>query len=156
MQLSAHLSLTEVTKSQTASRLGIDNNPTPEHLANLKLLAENIFEPIREHFGKPISVSSGYRSAILNKNTPGSAKNSQHSVGEALDLDQDSSGTGITNKQVFDFIKDNLNFDQLIFEHGTDSNPDWVHVSYSSTEEQRKSILRCKSINGKPSYQNYN
>lgn len=152
MQLSANLSLAEVIKSSTAKRLGIDNTPTPEHLANLKLVAQNIFQPIREHFQKPINVSSGYRSKALNDATPGSSATSQHCSGEALDLDQDSMNTGITNKMVFDYIKNNLNFDQLIWEFGTDTNPDWVHVSYESTGRQRKQILKAVRVNGKTTY----
>jgi len=152
MKLSEHLNLSEVTKSDTAKRLGIDNNPTPEHLVNLKLLAENVFEPIREYFGKPIYISSGYRSKKLNSKTPGASKKSQHSLGEALDLDQDDKETGITNTMVFNYIKDNIEFDQLIWEFGTDKNPDWVHVSYSCTGKQRKQILKATRVNGKPIY----
>ena len=152
MQLSEHLSLAEVTYSETAKRLGINNQPTPEHLEAFKKLAENIFEPIRKHFDKPIKVSSGYRSAALNAATPGSSATSQHCKGEALDLDQDGMATGISNKMVFDFIKGNLNFDQLIWEFGTYEQPDWVHVSYKRNGGNRKSILRCKKINGQPSY----
>jgi hypothetical protein len=152
MKLSENLTLSEVTKSDTAKRLGIDNNPTPEHLANLKLVAENIFEPIRKHFGKPIFLSSGYRSKALNSAVPGSSSTSQHCSGEALDLDQDGKSTGVTNKMVFDYIKNNLNFDQLIWEFGTDSNPDWVHVSWESTGKQRKMILKATRVNGKPVY----
>lgn len=153
--ISPNLSLKEVTNSATAKRLGINNTPTPEHLANLKLLAEKVFEPIRAHFGKPIGVSSGYRSKALNEATPGSSSKSQHCTGEALDLDQDSMGTGITNKQVFDFIRENLEFDQLIWEYGNNENPDWVHVSYESSGKQRKQILRCTRVNGKPNYTTY-
>jgi hypothetical protein len=152
MKLSENLNLSEVTKSDTAKRLGIDNNPTPEHLANLKLVAENIFEPIRKHFGKPIFLSSGYRSKALNSAVPGSSSTSQHCSGEALDLDQDGKSTGVTNKMVFDYIKNNLNFDQLIWEFGTDSNPDWVHVSWESTGKQRKMILKATRVNGKTVY----
>ena len=152
MQLSENLTLAEVTKSNTAKRLGIDNAPTAEHLNNLKLVAQNIFQPIREHFKKPINVSSGYRSKALNDATPGSSATSQHCSGEALDLDQDSMNTGITNKMVFDYIKNNLNFDQLIWEFGDDTNPDWVHVSYESTGRQRKQILKAVRVNGKTTY----
>jgi len=151
-KLSANLTLVEVTKSSTAKRLGIDNIPTAEHLANLKLVAQNIFQPIREHFQKPINVSSGYHSKALNDATPGSSATSQHCSGEALDLDQDSMTTGITNKMVFDYIKNNLNFDQLIWEFGDDNNPDWVHVSYESTGRQRKQILKAVRVNGKTTY----
>lgn len=152
MLLSENLSLAEVTKSSTAKRLGIDNNPTPEHLENLKLVAKHIFQPIREHFKKPINVSSGYRSKALNDATPGSSPTSQHCTGEALDLDQDEMNTGITNKMVFEYIKNNLNFDQLIWEFGNDQNPDWVHVSYESTGRQRKQILKAVRVNGKTTY----
>jgi hypothetical protein len=148
MKLSKHLELAEVIRSSTAKRLGIKNEPTAEHLANLKLLAENIFEPIREHFGRPIFISSGYRSAALNKATPGSSTTSQHSKGEALDIDLD--GTEISNKQVFEFIKNNLNFDQLINEF----DYSWVHVSFSSTGKQRKQILSATKVNGKTIYTN--
>lgn len=156
MQLSAHLSLAEVTYSDTAKRLGISNEPTAVHLESLKKLAENIFEPIRNHFAKPIKVSSGYRSSALNAATPGSSATSQHAKGEALDLDQDGMPTGVTNKMVFDYIKNNLNFDQLIWEYGTSENPDWVHVSYSPSGHQRKQVLRCtRNAAGQPVYTNF-
>jgi zinc D-Ala-D-Ala carboxypeptidase len=154
MQLSEHLSLAEVTRSDTAKRRGISNMPTEAHLANFKLLAENIFEPIRKHFAKPIFISSGYRSAELNKAVGGSTT-SQHSTGEAIDIDMDGHAGGVTNKMVFDFIKENLNFDQLIWEFGTDANPDWVHVSYESTGKQRKQVLRAVRNGGKTSYVPY-
>jgi hypothetical protein len=140
MQLSKNLSLAEVMRSETAKRNGISNMPTPEHIENFKKLAEKVFQPIREHFGKPIHISSGYRSAALNKAVKGSLS-SQHCTGEAIDIDMD--GTDITNAQIFNYIKDNLEFDQLIWEFGTDSNPDWVHVSYESTGKQRKQILKA-------------
>lgn len=151
MNISKNLDLIEVTRSTEAKRRGINNSPTSEHLANLKLLAEKVFQPIRDHFGVPIHISSGYRSQILN-HAVGGAANSQHCTGQAIDIDVD--GSTITNKQVFDFIKDNLEFDQLIFEHGTDKNPDWVHVSYSKTGN-RKQVLRAKKVGIKTYYQNY-
>jgi zinc D-Ala-D-Ala carboxypeptidase len=150
MKLSEHLELAEVIRSSTAKRLGIKNEPTPEHLQNLKLWAEKIFEPIRNHFGRPIFLSSGYRSAALNKATPGASTTSQHSTGEAGDIDMD--GTEITNAQIFEFIKENLEFDQLIWEFGSKSNPDWVHVSYESTGKQRKQILIATKVGGKTVY----
>jgi hypothetical protein len=149
MQISKHLSLAEVSRSETAKRRGINNTPTSEHLANFKKLAENIFEPIREHFGVPIIISSGYRSKELNAAIGGSLT-SQHCQGEAIDIDMD--GTSITNAQIFNYIKDNLNFDQMIWEFGTDKNPDWVHVSYESTGKQRKQILKAVKSGGKTSY----
>ena len=149
MQLSKNLALAEVMRSETAKRKGISNMPTPEHIENFKLLAENVFQPIREHFGVPIILSSGYRSKELNT-AVGGALSSQHCTGEAIDIDMD--GTSITNKQVFDFIKEHVNFDQLIWEFGTDSNPDWVHVSYESTGKQRKQVLKAVKQGGKTSY----
>jgi hypothetical protein len=152
MQLSTNLSLAEVTRSETAKRRGISNMPTAEHIENFKKLAINIFQPIREHFGKPIIISSGYRSAELNKAIGGSLS-SQHSSGEAIDIDMD--GTDITNAQIFNYIKDNLNFDQMIWEFGTDANPDWVHVSFAANRSQRKQILVAKKVNGKTTYTPY-
>jgi hypothetical protein len=152
MQLSTNLSLAEVTRSETAKRRGISNMPTAEHIENFKKLAINIFQPIREHFGKPIIISSGYRSAELNKAIGGSLS-SQHSSGEAIDIDMD--GTDITNAQIFNYIKDNLNFDQMIWEFGTDTNPDWVHVSFAANRSQRKQILVAKKVNGKTTYTPY-
>jgi hypothetical protein len=152
MQLSKHLALAEVTRSESAKRLGISNMPTEQHIKNFKLLAEKVFEPIREHFGKPILISSGYRSQALNSAIGGSLS-SQHCQGEALDLDMD--GTDITNKQIFDYIKDHLEFDQLIWEFGSKDNPDWVHVSYESTGKQRKQVLRASKVGGKTSYSPY-
>jgi len=146
MQLSKNLSLAEVIRSETAKRKGISNMPTEAHIANFKLLAEKVFQPIREHFGVPIHISSGYRSAALNTAIKGSGS-SQHCSGEAIDIDMD--GTAITNAQIFNYIKENLEFDQLIWEFGTDTNPDWVHVSYESTGKQRKMMLKAvKKGNG--------
>jgi hypothetical protein len=152
MQLSKNLSLAEMTISYEAKRRGISNNPTQDHLANMKKLSDNVFQPIREHFKSPIRISSGYRSLALNKAIKGAAT-SQHCSGEAMDIDMD--GTSITNAQIFSYIKDNLVFDQLIWEFGTDKNPDWVHVSYESTGKQRKQILKAIRKNGKTSYINY-
>lgn len=136
MKLSKNLDLIEVTRSTEAKRRGINNSPTAEHLANLKLLAEKVFQPIRDHFAAPIHISSGYRSRILN-NAIGGATKSQHCTGQAIDIDVD--GTSITNKQIFDFIKENLDFDQLINEF----DYSWVHVSYSKNNN-KKQILDAK------------
>jgi hypothetical protein len=155
MQLSKYFTLAELTPSGTAKRLGIKNDPTPAHLECLKGLSVNVLDKVREHFGKPIWVSSGYRSKALNEVTPGSSATSQHCSGEAADLDQDGRGTGVSNKMVFNYIKDHLTFDQLIYEYGTDANPDWVHVSWESTGKQRKQVLRCTRVNGKPVYTPY-
>lgn len=155
MRISEHLDLSEVIRSESAKRYGISNMPTPEHIENFKKLAENVFEKVRNHFRCPIHISSGYRSKELNACTPGASPTSQHSTGEAIDIDMDGSSNGVTNKMVFDYIKDNLEFDQLIWEFGTKENPDWVHVSYESTGKQRKQILRATRINGKSTYKTY-
>lgn len=152
MQLSKNLTLAEVIRSETAKRKGINNMPTPEHIENFKKLAVNVFQPIRDHFGVSIHISSGYRSKALNTAIGGSLS-SQHCRGEAIDIDMD--GTDITNAQIFHFIKDNLTWDQMIWEFGTDKNPDWVHVSYKSTGKQRKQILKAIKTNGKTSYVSY-
>lgn len=154
MKISAHLDLSEVIRSETAKRNGISNMPTPEHIDNFKKLAENIFEPIRKNFGVPIFISSGYRSKALNTAIKGSLS-SQHCQGEAIDIDMDGSSSGVTNKMVFDYIKANLNFDQLIFEFGTKDAPDWVHVSYESNGKQRKQVLRAVKVSGQTKYKIY-
>jgi len=133
--------LAEVTRSETAKRRKIDNAPTDEHIENLKILAANIFQPMRDHFGKPIYISSGYRSEALNKAIKGS-KTSQHCKGEAIDIDNDNANNGVTNRDIFEFIRDNLKFDQLINEFPVKGNPSWVHVSYSKTQ-QRNQILKA-------------
>ena len=153
MHLSKNLLLAEVTKSATAKRRGIVNEPTIEHLENLKAVAENIFQPIREEFMCPIFVSSGYRSEALNQAIGGS-KTSQHCKGEALDLDADVYGV-ITNADIFNYIYDNLDFDQLIWEFGTDENPDWVHISYKKDSRNRHQVLKAVRVDGKTRYVPY-
>ncbi len=148
MQLSKNLSLAEMIRSESAKRIGISNMPTEEHLSNMKKLAINVFQPIRDHFKVPIHISSGYRSLALNKAIKGS-KTSQHVLGQAMDIDMD--GTSITNKQIFDYIKDNLVFDQLINEF----DYSWVHVSYNTNGTQRKQILKATKQNGKTVYTSY-
>jgi hypothetical protein len=152
MNLSKNLSLAEMTRSDLAKRSGIKNDPTAEHLNNMKKLAVNVFQPIRDHFNTPIHISSGYRSLALNKAIKGSLS-SQHCSGEAIDIDMDN--TGITNAQIFNWIKNNLSFDQLIWEFGTDKNPDWVHVSFESNGKQRKQVLKATKKNGKTTYTIY-
>ena len=152
MNLSKNLTLAEVTKSTTAKRLGIDNTPDEWTTENLRQIAINIFQPLRDSFGCPIYVSSGYRSAELNTAIGGSVR-SQHVEGRALDLDADVYG-GCTNAQIFNWIKENLEFDQLIWEFGDDDNPDWVHVSYVYDGINRKRCLKaCRDDNGKTYYE---
>ena len=152
MQLSKNLTLAEVTKSTTAKRLGIDNTPDEWTTENLRQVAINIFQPLRDSFGCPIYVSSDYRSAELNTAIGGSSR-SQHVEGRALDLDADVYGS-CTNSQIFNWIKENLEFDQLIWEFGDDDNPDWVHVSYVYDGINRKRCLKaCRDDNGKTYYE---
>ena len=150
MQLSKNLSLSEAIKSQTATRRGIDNVPLGEHLLNLKRLAHFIFQPCRDKFG-PLALSSGYRSGELNE-AIGGASSSQHCKGQAFDIDGDK--TGVSNRKIFNFIKDNLEFDQLIWEFGNDKEPDWVHVSYKEGAN-RKQILKAKRVSGRVQYSVY-
>jgi len=152
-KVSEHLSLKEVTKSNTAQRRGIDNTPTVAHLVALKEVAENIFEPLRLYFGVPIGVSSGYRSKELNEAIGGS-KRSQHSHGQALDLDADIY-RGITNADIFHRIKDHLDFDQLIWEFGTDEEPNWVHVSYVGDGNNRGEVLKAYRVEGRVKYKRF-
>ena len=141
MKLSKNLSLKEMTKSWTALRKGIDNTPTPEHIDNMKVLAEKIFQPIRDYFRVPIHISSGYRSKALN-DAIGGSKTSQHSKGQAIDVDRDGHSQP-DNSDLFIFVKDNLDFDQMIWEFGTDMNPNWVHISYVSEEDNRNRCLKA-------------
>jgi hypothetical protein len=152
MKLSNNLSLSEVVRSESAKRHNISNMPTPEHIENFKILAEKVFQPIREHFNVPIRISSGYRSKELNAKIPGASETSDHCFGRAIDIDQD--GTSITNKQVFDFIKDNLDYKQLIWEFGTDKNPNWVHVSYDPNN-LKKETLKAIKVNRLTKYVKY-
>ena len=147
--ISKHITLKEATYSATGEAKKIDNSPTAEHLANMKLLAEKVFEPVREWYGKPIKINSFYRSKALNLAIPGSSLTSQHSFGQAMDMD-----TAADNKKLFNYIRENLDWDQLIWEFGTNDNPDWVHVSYKATGN-RKQILKAKKVNGKSTYEPY-
>lgn len=139
--ISTHITLAEAIKSQTATRKGIDNTPTEEHLVNMKYLAETVFEPLRAHFNKPLGISSFYRGPKLNKAVGGSAT-SQHVNGQAMDIDGDIF-SGVSNSEIYEYIKNNLPFDQLIWEFGTDKNPDWVHVSICKDGKNRKQLLKA-------------
>jgi hypothetical protein len=149
MKLSTHLDLSEVIRSDSAKRNGISNMPTGEHIANFMLLAEKIFEPIREHFGVPIRISSGYRSKELNAITKGASKTSDHCFGFAIDIDND--GTSVSNNEIFYFIKDNLKYKQLIFEFPVNGQASWVHVSYDA-KNLKNEILVAKKLYGKTVY----
>ena len=148
-KISKHISYKEATFSQTATRKDIDNIPSAEILERMKAVAENIFEPLRAHVGGPIKINSFYRSINLNV-AIGGAKSSQHTRGEAMDID-DTFGH-MSNKNMFEFIKDELDFDQLIWEFGDDNNPAWIHVSYVSNENNRRRILKASKQQGKTVY----
>ena len=149
-QISKHLTLAELTYSETAKKLGIVNVPNQLQTENLKTLALKVFEPVREHFGVPIHISSGYRIMNLNQALNGSIT-SQHCKGEAIDIDM--KGDKVSNAQIFHWIKDNLKYDQLIWEFGDKKNPDWIHVSYCS--ENRKQTLRAVKVNGRTHYEKF-
>ena len=138
MKLSGHFSLAELTKSQTATRKGIDNKPTIDHIENLTELCTQVLEPTRRNFGKPMVISSGYRSEELCE-AIGSSKNSQHAKGEAADFEM----FGVDNKELAKYIKNNLVFDQLILEFYNPDDPSsgWVHCSYSKEENRKQSLL---------------
>jgi len=148
-KISKHISYKEATFSQTATRKDIDNTPTPEILERMKALADNIFEPLRAYVGGPIKINSFYRSINLNV-AIGGAKSSQHTRGEAMDID-DTFGH-MSNKEMFEFIKDELDFDQLIWEFGDDDNPAWIHVSYVSNKNNRRRILKAEKQQGSTIY----
>jgi hypothetical protein len=147
--ISKHISNKESVYSRTALRLGIDNTPTEEHKENMVKLAEEVFEPLRAYVGGPIKINSFYRSPELNKAIGGSSK-SQHCHGQAMDID-DTFGR-MTNAEMFEFIREHLDFDQMIWEFGDDDNPDWVHVSYVSPEDNRNRCLLAYKDNGKTKY----
>ncbi len=144
MKLTAHFALAEFTRSESAKRHGVSNEPTPEHLQILIVLCEKVLEPIRMKFG-PINISSGYRSKALNHYIGGSL-NSQHCEAKAADIDMDGMG-GPTNKEIFEYIKNELEFDQLINEF----NYSWIHVSYNQGKN-RKQILDAFKVNNKTVY----
>ena len=148
MQLSKNFSLQELIKSQTAERKGIDNTPSPEHQENLKLLCTSILQPIRDHFSRVVSVSSGYRSPALCE-AIGSKSTSQHARGEAADFEI----FGLSNKTLADYIDSELHYDQLILEYWNESDPNsgWVHCSFSRGNN-RKQYLRAYKENGKTKY----
>ena len=147
--ISKHISDREGVYSTTATRRGIDNTPDKEHLDNMKLLAEKIFEPLRKWVRGPIRINSFYRGPELNKAIGGSSK-SQHCKGQAMDIDDN--GCHKTNAEMYAWIKDNVEFDQMIWEFGDDDNPNWVHVSYVSPEENRNRCLKAYREDGKTKY----
>jgi len=147
--ISAHISYKEAVYSRTATRLDINNDPDDMEVYRMSLIAEEVFEPLRAWVGGPIKINSFFRSPELNKAIGGSTK-SQHCHGQAIDLD-DTYGRA-TNAEMYDFIKEHLDFDQMIWEFGDDDNPDWVHVSYVSSDKNRNRCLKAYKENGKTKY----
>ena len=147
--ISKHISYKEATRSVTATRLGIDNTPNEYQLQNMEIIAKNVFEPLREAVGGPIKINSFMRVEKLNQAIGGSSR-SQHCQGRAIDID-DTYGHW-SNAKMYKYIKTNLDFDQLIWEFGSDENPDWVHVSYVDVDSNRKRCLKAIRENGKTKY----
>jgi len=147
--ISEHISYKEGVYSITATRKGIDNTPGDDQLHFMEIIAEKVFEPLREWVGGPIKINSFYRCPELNKAIGGSAT-SQHCKGQAIDID-DTLGRA-TNAEMFHWIKENLDFDQMIWEFGDDDNPAWVHISYVSENKNRNRCLRAHRDNGKTAY----
>ena len=153
MKLSDNFSLKEMTASQTAERKGINNNPSEDHMNNLKELCVNVLQKVRDHYGKVVSVSSGYRSPELCV-AIGSSVNSQHAKGQAADFEV----YGLSNAELCKYIAENLDFDQLILEYHNIGEPNsgWIHCSYRSDGENRKQILRAyRNESGKTCYESY-
>tara|TARA_R100001594_G_scaffold123442_1_gene159884 strand:+ start:411 stop:872 length:462 start_codon:yes stop_codon:yes gene_type:complete len=148
-KISKHVSYKEGVRSITALRLGLNNDPSDTHLQNMKLLSEKIFEPLRIYVGGPIKINSFYRGPELNKAIGGSSK-SQHCHGQAMDID-DTYGV-MSNATMYNWIKENLDFDQMIWEFGDDNNPAWVHVSYVDPGSNRNRCLKAYREDGKTKY----
>ena len=148
-RLSKHVSHREGVYSITAQRLGLDNIPNDEQLESMGTIAAKVFEPLREFVGGPIKINSFFRSEKLNKAIGGSSK-SQHCKGQAIDID-DTYGHA-TNAEMYNWVKDNLDFDQMIWEFGNDKNPDWVHISYVNKEVNRNRCLKAYKENGRTKY----
>tara|TARA_B110000914_G_C15328312_1_gene383506 strand:+ start:37 stop:498 length:462 start_codon:yes stop_codon:yes gene_type:complete len=146
--LSKHVSMKEGVYSTTAKRLGLDNTPTEADIKNMELICEKIFEPLRAHVNGPIKINSFYRGPVLNKAIGGS-KSSQHMTGQAMDIDDKYSY--MSNADMYKFIKNNLDFDQIIWEFGDDDNPNWIHVSYVSAEANRNRCLKAYRTPGSKS-----
>ena len=149
MKISDHITYAEAIHSNTAKRKGIDNTPSEIQVTAMKLLAEKVFEPLRKWVGGPIKVNSFFRSETLNESI-GGASSSQHCKGQAIDID-DVYGRK-TNADMYHWIQANLDYDQMIWEFGTDMQPNWIHVSYVSEEKNRNKCLKAYKEHGRTKY----
>lgn len=150
-RISKYISYAEAIKSQTATRLGISNVPGEQELKAMRNIGTRLFDRVREFVGGPLFVSSFFRCYLLN-HAIGGSELSQHRKGEAIDIDAHPYG-GKTNAEIFDFIRNELEFDQLIWEFGSTSEPDWVHVSLKLSGKNRKQVLRAYKVNGFTRYE---
>jgi hypothetical protein len=148
MNLTKNFTLAEMTKSETALRHGLENNPGEQELAAMKLLAEKVLQPVRDHYDKGVKVNSAYRHPDVNAKVGGS-RNSDHTRGQAADIEI----PGVANAELAEWIRDNLEFRQLILEFYTPGIPDsgWVHVSYVA-EDNKKEVLTATRKDGKTVY----
>jgi hypothetical protein len=149
MKISDHITYAEAIHSNTAKRKSIDNTPNEIQVLSMKLLADKVFEPLRKWVGGPIKVNSFFRSVALNESIGGAAS-SQHCKGQAIDID-DVYGRK-TNAEMYKWIQENLDYDQMIWEFGTDMQPNWIHVSYVSEEKNRNKCLKAYKEHGKTKY----
>ena len=147
--ISKHISYHEGTYSRTAERRDLDNTPNKEQLKCMKEVAENLFEPLRKWVGGPIKINSFFRGEPVNTAIGGSTR-SQHMKGQAIDIDDTFKHK--TNAEMYHYIKDNLDFDQMIWEFGTDKNPNWLHISWVSHRPNRKKLTIAKKVNGRTKY----
>ena len=152
MKLSKNFSLAELCKSQTAIRMGMDNNPSEDEQENLRLLCERVLQPVRDHFNHVVSVSSGYRSPALCQ-AIGSSMDSQHAKGMAADFEI----YGTPNNEIFNWIKNNLMYDQMILEFWNPDEPNsgWIHVAYNPDQEEniKQNLRAYKNEDNKTQYQ---
>ena len=147
--ISKHISWHEGTYSRTGERRDLDNTPNKDQLICMKEVAENLFEPLREWVGGPIKINSFFRGEPVNTAIGGSTR-SQHMKGQAIDID-DTFGHK-TNAEMYHYIKDNLDFDQMIWEFGNDENPNWLHISWVSHRPNRNKLTIAKKVNGRTKY----
>jgi hypothetical protein len=150
MKISPHVSYKEATYSETATRNDIDNEPNAKQLLRIKVLCDNLFEPLRDWVNGPIKINSCFRSEELNTRI-GGASSSQHMANNGAAMDIDDTYGYRTNAEMFFYIKDNLEFDQMIWEFGDDDNPDWVHVSYNRGDNRGQILKACK-VDGRTKY----